>query len=972
MMYYRTRCLRAVLIAGVAVLLARELRAQSSTPALSSISPNIAQVGSPSITITLAGSGFNSSSVVRLNGESLPTTLVDTSTLRSLIPNTRMTTSAYLSVAVFNSDTSQTSQAIVYPVYSTSPPTATSIVPGFFLRGTTTPVALSGTNLVGANLIFSGPGISAVVSSGTPTSLSLLVSIASDAPLGPQVPTISTPSGSTSTCGSQACSVSVVDSGSWTVVTPFHDVRENAPIVKLLDGRVLIAGGASSSGSVTASAEIFDPATGLWSPTGSMNLARTQASACLLPDGRVLVAGGFNGSYLSSAEIYDPAAGTWSLTGFMSKSGSFELLLLTNGKVLVSDGEVFDPISGQFQPTPGFPANGVAETLLTDGRVLLAVNSASSGQGIGIYDPATAKFSVGPPQIYITGAWLRLLPDGRVLVRSYYDNGIGFAGGSGYMYSATTNNVRVLGNANEGADVLLTSGLVLIAGGNEAYGRYATYEVPILYDPLADQVIPDPDMPLHFSTNSEFAFGLDDGRALFVGANGTLQPDTFAELYTPASYSNPAPVMNSVSSSNPVSNVDFITLDIRGAAFLPNSLVTIGQTRLVTIYLGSQRLVSFVPPQLRASLGSVGVAVTNPAPAGGSSGPVTAGFVAPPPQPPAIASMNPSTAILGSQFTATVSGQNLGNPTSVTFSGTGVTATFITANSDSNNLRLSVNVATGTLTGARSFTVVTAAGTATLQSALVIQRAAAPATPPLPIPEVETGAIRSGYVVITPDSSNVTPLATLTYGMVSGGIVQSQAAILPTSQTTDSSVPVDVVPAIGRNLGLAIANPNTTAATITLTLRNEDGTAVGSPAPVSINATGQLARFVTELFAGSVIGSAFRGSVEVQSSVAVSFTGLRFSGIEFSTVPIVANGPSGSSGSVIFPQFAMSGGWATALNLVNTTSNTISGRIDVFDTSGNPMTVKLNGSSLSTFTYSIPAKGSFTLAPRDANGQSPF
>ena len=60
------------------------------------------------------------------------------------------------------------------------------------------------------------------------------------------------------------------------------------------------------------------------------------------------------------------------------------------------------------------------------------------------------------------------------------------------------------------------------------------------------------------------------------------------------------------------------------------------------------------------------------------------------------------------------------------------------------------------------------------------------------------------------------------------------------------------------------------------------------------------------------------------------------------------------------------------LALVNNGSETINGRVDIFDPSGNPLPVKLNGVTQSTFTYSIAPAGTFVLAPRDANGQSPL
>ena len=106
----------------------------------------------------------------------------------------------------------------------------------------------------------------------------------------------------------------------------------------LPNGKVLVAGGSNDNS--LASAELYDPASGTWTTTGSLANARYFHTATLLPNGKVLVAGGYSaGSYLASAELYDPASGTWTATGSLADARRFHTAtLLPNGKVLVAGG----------------------------------------------------------------------------------------------------------------------------------------------------------------------------------------------------------------------------------------------------------------------------------------------------------------------------------------------------------------------------------------------------------------------------------------------------------------------------------------------------------------------------------------------------------------------------------------------------------------------------------------------------------
>jgi hypothetical protein len=111
-----------------------------------------------------------------------------------------------------------------------------------------------------------------------------------------------------------------------------------APLLN--NGKVLIVGGAT-----TQAAEIFDPATGTFSPTGSMSIARSALSATVLPSGQVLVAGGVitlpggGPGTTNVVEIYDPVSGAFSPAAFMIQARQqHTATLLSNGQVLVTGG----------------------------------------------------------------------------------------------------------------------------------------------------------------------------------------------------------------------------------------------------------------------------------------------------------------------------------------------------------------------------------------------------------------------------------------------------------------------------------------------------------------------------------------------------------------------------------------------------------------------------------------------------------
>jgi hypothetical protein len=224
-----------------------------------------------------------------------------------------------------------------------------------------------------------------------------------------------------------------------------NTARAGPTATLLPDGKVLVAGGtgAGTGFSVLSSAELYNPATGTWAVTGSMNTGRVAQSATLLDNGTVLVAGGYNAkaSAVTSAELYNPATGKWALTGSMNiaRHGQ-QATLLPNGDVLVTAGtlavtltsfsELYNPATGQWSASGGLGGCNATDgclystaILLGDGDVLVAgglIGSPSNPRATAaaiLYDPATnAWTTTGSMTTRRDLQTANLLTDGQVLV----------------------------------------------------------------------------------------------------------------------------------------------------------------------------------------------------------------------------------------------------------------------------------------------------------------------------------------------------------------------------------------------------------------------------------------------------------------------------------------------------------------------------------------------------------------------------
>jgi N-acetylneuraminic acid mutarotase len=227
--------------------------------------------------------------------------------------------------------------------------------------------------------------------------------------------------------------------GSWAATGSLGTPRAGATATLLPDGKVLVAGGEYDQPFSVSTAELYDPSTGSWTATGSMGTPRIDHTATLLRDGNVLVVGGLNDnatlSYrLASAELYHPGTGTWTPTGEMTRiRSSHTATLLVDGRVLVVDGgfgdetsvsaELYDPSTGSWTATGSLsaPLQDFSAVRLLDGRVLVmggtASNDALSSASAVLYDSSSGTWAATIDMLQgRSGHTATLLLDGRALV----------------------------------------------------------------------------------------------------------------------------------------------------------------------------------------------------------------------------------------------------------------------------------------------------------------------------------------------------------------------------------------------------------------------------------------------------------------------------------------------------------------------------------------------------------------------------
>jgi RHS repeat-associated protein len=310
----------------------------------------------------------------------------------------------------------------------------------------------------------------------------------------------------------------------WTTTGSMGTARQEHTALLLSTGKVLVAGGRSSSSGTTGltTAELYDRTTGTWAATGSMTAGRRLHTMTQLntgsnstTSGKVLVAGGIDGSTsLNTAQLYNPSTGTWAAATNLNAARHLHTgTLLPDGRVLVAGGmngtatlqtaAVYNPASGSGSwsattgpiPPPGWRF-GTATLIQTtnaqlNNRVLLVGgnNGTSSISAVFLFDPAQNAFStlasISAPREQHTAV---VLPNtnGKILVTGGKNGPAvlatalvfdpGFSNGS-WSSAGTMTSARFGHSATVLPTSIVANGTVLVAGGNNGSGALTSVEL---------------------------------------------------------------------------------------------------------------------------------------------------------------------------------------------------------------------------------------------------------------------------------------------------------------------------------------------------------------------------------------------------------------------------------------------------------------------------------------------------------------
>jgi uncharacterized protein (TIGR03437 family) len=599
-------------------------------PSITSLNPNSAPAGSPGVTLTVNGTGFINSSVVRWNGADRATTFIDSTRVTAQIPASDVANVGTAQVTVFNpAPVGGSSNAVAFAITQVNPvPTIASLNPNSAVAGGAAfTLTVNGTNFINSSVV-GWNGASRPTTFVSATQLTAQIPASDIANAGTAQITVFNPApgGGTS------------NGVSFSIVQP-----NPVPTITSLNPNSVVAGSAGFT--LTINGTGFLNTSSVWwngaerqSTFVNATTLTTQVSAGdVASAGTVSIvvrnpAPGGGSSNAATLTITQPNP-VPTITGLNPNSvqaGSAGFTLTITGTGFLNTSSVWwngaerqTTFVNATTLTIQVPASDVANA----GTVAIVVRNPAPGGGSS--NAATFTIIQNNPVPALTS----LNPSSAV------------AGGAGF-------NLTIVG-------INFVNGSVVKWNGNDRTTTFVSPTQVVAQIPASDIA--------NAGTAQVSVFNPAPGG----GFSGTLI-FTITQL-------NPAPTLTGLTPNTALVNSPAFTLTVNGTGFNNSSVVRWNGNNRTTTFVSATQLTAQIPTTDLVSVGTAQVTVFNPAPGGGTSNALSFTIVSTAPVPN-LTSLTPNLVVAGGQaFTLTVNGTGFNNSSKIRWEGAEQTTTFVSA-----------------------------------------------------------------------------------------------------------------------------------------------------------------------------------------------------------------------------------------------------------------------------------------------------
>ncbi|MCK6545423.1 IPT/TIG domain-containing protein [Myxococcota bacterium] len=596
---------------------AQTFTVENPLPVITALSPASVVVGAAATTVTVTGSGFVTGSVIRFAGADLATTYVSSTSLTATIPATSLATLGEYAVTVFNPAPGGGSSASQTFTAGNPIPTITTLSPAIGPTGSAGgPITVNGTNFLAGSVVrFNGTALATTYVSAT--QLRATLTAATLATSGTYPVTVSNPAPGGGSSAPSNFVVMLNPVPVLTTLTPAAVTVGSAAFTLTLTGSSFV------NGSVVTFAAV---------PRATTFVSSTQLTATI-PATAVVATGTYNVTVFNPA----PGGGTsavrtlavnnatpviTSLSPSTAQAGASAITLTVNGTSFLNGASISwngAALTTTFVSATQLTASVAATSLATAGTNSVTVTNPAPTAG----PSAASTFTVENPLPVVTS----------ISPASAYDNagdttitvtGSGFVASSSVLFAGLARTTTFVSSTELTA--LIPSSALALAG---------TYDVAV----------------------SNVAPG-----------GGMSASQTFTVLVS-------APVAQTLSPSSVTAGAAATTITVSGSNFLEGATLTWNGAALVTTWVSSTSMTAVVPATSLATAGTFSVAAVNPN--GFSSTSLT--FTVNNPAP-TLTTLNPSAAPQNfAGGTLTLTGTSFLPTSVVTFNGTNLVTTYVSA-----------------------------------------------------------------------------------------------------------------------------------------------------------------------------------------------------------------------------------------------------------------------------------------------------